>query len=106
MHTQGPWTTLALRERLSYDIAVSAGNDLPMADVLAGEIPFEQQEANAKLIAAAPDLLAELGAMVSAFDELSGLVAKGLFDAAEDYVTANQDEQSNAAHAAIAKATT
>ena len=63
------------------------------------------RDANAKLIAAAPETFTELAAMVSAFDELCGLVAEGLFDAAEDYVIANHEEQLASARAAITKAT-
>ena len=114
-YTQGPWIfrePVGKRPPWEY---VQGANGRPVCTVTqAGACPptdahhhasQAESEDNAKLIATAPRLLTELGSLVSAFDELCGLISEGLFDAAEDYVTANQDEQADAAHAAITKAT-
>lgn len=59
-HTSGPWQ---IRER--YLVTNSA--DRVVADCGFGSLPDDECEANARLIAAAPDLRAALAALVQTF---------------------------------------
>lgn len=90
-HTPGPWR---LRPSSGGRPAIIYGNDgWPVADVATyhGRVSQEQQDANACLIAAAPDLLENLQRMVRLLE-------------VEDARLANFGEV-EAARAAIAKAT-
>ena len=62
-HTPGPWG-LSKTEWASH--AVLADDDVEVCFVCAGEHDAETELANARLIAAAPDMLAALRAMVTA----------------------------------------
>ena len=62
-------------------------------------------EADARLIAAAPELLDTLQESRLWLDELCGLIQSGMFDAAEDWVGANAVLTDSSIAAVIAKAT-
>lgn len=64
-HTPGPWTVTGWNE-----IVVSApnGNTLCLAPGDEKNCPFDRMRANARLIAAAPELLAALHGMVDMFE--------------------------------------
>ena len=68
-----------------------------------GEAP-DANRANARLIAAAPDLLQALKNAREWLDELAGLVQSGTFDAAEDWAGANAVSVDSTLAEAIAKA--
>lgn len=63
-----------------------------------------ERAARARLIAAAPDLLAALDEVADGLAELGKLVQDGTFDAAEDWADANAVQLIERARAAIAKA--
>jgi len=64
----------------------------------------EEDEANARLIAAAPEMLEALKSAREWLDELAGLVQSGAFDAAEDWTGANAVLVDSTLAEAIAKA--
>lgn len=96
-HTPGPWRTVIGGET----IAVTTSNEAPkqagICRILNKSVAYEagEGEANAALIAAAPDMLAALESFASSYHAWikSRPGAEGLMDAAM-----------NAAHAAICKA--
>ena len=59
MHTPGPWK-IGAREGENLPILDSAGNNLALADFAEVANNADKVEANARLIAAAPELLAAL----------------------------------------------
>lgn len=60
-HTPGPWMMGDLAKGGCCEILPITGDrHLAICDVWSHEKPFEEQSANARLIAAAPDLLSEL----------------------------------------------
>lgn len=85
-HTPGPWSTAEWPSREKDYIRVFAGTTY-VGSVGNSDDPFERTEANARLIAAAPDLLAALKLILQSIpSEMFG------------------DYESDAAYAAIAKA--
>jgi len=92
-HTPGPW------------YATKAGNiadqGIIASEVTPDTVAVSYKYADAALLAAAPTLLSALKAARECLEELSGLVASGAFDAAEDWVTANARELSCMLTAAI-----
>mgnify|MGYP001260829464 CR=1 FL=1 len=68
-HTPGPWTVRRSMPEDGYDCWFISACPLPNREVdigdVAGGYPHEQKEANARLIAAAPELLAALSAMLT-----------------------------------------
>jgi hypothetical protein len=98
-HTPGPWYMVPIHQNW-VEICDGPGNTerciiasvLSMADDYPAELPIAHRNANARLIAAVPELLRSLNAMVQAFVRHPG----------------NHDERHHAltiARAAIAKAT-
>jgi hypothetical protein len=94
-HTRGPWTTEEARNVI-FIVGPESSGPLRIAatpDRVVFE-PLEEDRANARLIAAAPDLLAACKAMAEALDRHS-----------EDCDFGEADERAFAAgHAAITKA--
>lgn len=86
-HTPGPWSTEVDRKK-ALEINIVSGNRPFVATAWPANHPDKEQEANARLIAAAPDLLKALEELleVTDFHELYG-------------------SRTEAARAAIAKAT-
>ncbi len=89
-HTPGPWTATKQTERCTYIAA-----NTKIADVYSTAFrDFENEAANARLIAAAPELLAALKALLEACyaadaaEELDERVHGGLMDAARDAIAA------------------
>jgi len=97
-HTKGPWEISAIGTDL--DICMAGGGDM-IADL--SRLP--NAEANARLIATAPELLEELCNAREWLDELCGLIQSGMFDAASDWVGANAVSTDSGLAATIAKAT-
>ena|SRR5690625_535230 len=96
-HTPGPWT--AHKNRLNRDEwHVASPKRYPAFTVLCGTV---EAEANARLIAAAPELLAELVASVERLEELRD---RHLLHAAA-VTRALVQKRIDAARVAIAKAT-
>lgn len=95
-HTPGPWNY----DRSGYSLYVNSGRELVTALSMDGK-RLETSEANARLIAAAPDLLEALKEATSALEWRWERVANR---AAPVHETAIQ-EAYNQARAAIAKAT-
>ena len=59
-HTPGPWKSFELRKMVSKTTEIFSGDPLttdPIIRILHNENSIKESEANAKLIAAAPDLL-------------------------------------------------
>ena len=73
-------------------------------DIATVEAYYKDAEANARLIAAAPELLEELCNAREWLDELCGLIQSGMFDAASDWVGANAVSTDSALAATIEKA--
>jgi hypothetical protein len=99
-HTPGPWAALmqdppTIADRRGCRVATSCA--------LPGQ-SAEEQEANAHLIAAAPDLLRTLKNAREWLDELAGLLQDGALDAAEDWAGANAVSVDSTLAEAIAKA--
>ena len=90
-HTPGPWFS---SENLN--LFAETGEHLADLDTSTEELPSEQIYANARLIAAAPDLLAALVEMIVLYAD------HAQYDDEEGHETAGI----NAARTAIAKATT
>lgn len=67
-HTPGPWTLGSFDGNPAY-VSVYGPNDELVADVHADEFDENEAEANARLIAAAPDLLAACEALVDGRQE-------------------------------------
>ncbi len=63
-HTPGPWLQSSTMLVCNEEARIIA-NCTPMVDVPELSIPFDQVDANARLIAAAPDLLAALAFYVA-----------------------------------------
>ena len=96
-HTPGPWTVEASgRDRTSRAVAGAHGHGL----VCHLYEPRDQADANARLIAAAPDLLAELEKIVDRW----ALRDAAIRDCNLDPLPVWEREQCEAARAAIAKA--
>ena len=97
-HTEGPWTLRPLNEEIGeYEIVGPRHSDetgeSEYIAVVCGGLP--ESEANARLIAAAPELLEALEELLSAVDKACGTaIPRGSFSAAR-----------KAARDAIAKAT-
>ena len=68
-HTSGPWT-IECGKNYSNEIVGKSktGKDWVLARTTAAKVGRDQDDANARLIAAAPDLLEALKAMVDKFD--------------------------------------
>lgn len=95
-HTPGPWTIGGVpgNEGEAREIAASGRMVAWTAsswDDDAGDVVTEEDEANAALIAAAPELLRALKATHGWLAQLSALVADGNLQAAEDWVAGNSD---------------
>ena len=74
-HTPGPWLAKPRDQVLGFVVLandINAANDLPCAVVPKNKRPSDVVEANARLIAAAPDMLAALISLVEGI-ELRGL---------------------------------
>ena len=118
-HTPGPWIARKSHEdadgpmfdidpdeREYYDsrpytrIYGSSGHNVTMASDL-----DTMTDADARLIAGAPELLEDCRALSESLAELSSLISNGQFDAAEDWVYANTDAILGVAAETIAKAT-
>ena len=95
-HTPGPW-----KEKRK--LAIYSADDEPICAVFPAETE-ERSKADARLIAAAPDLLEALKNAREWLDELAGLVQSGMFDAAEDWAGANAVSVDSTLAEAIAKA--
>lgn len=65
--TRGPWRHIGQRF-----IATDSGAWLPVCEVLPGGVGSEEADANARLIAAAPELFAALAAIVAESVALTG----------------------------------
>jgi hypothetical protein len=77
-HTPGPWTVDLLRSDRSRVIRIQDGNGNDIAQTTNG-YPREVAEPNARLIAAAPELLAAARALLAIYDEhLGGLGLAGV----------------------------
>ncbi len=110
-HTSGPWDIVQdapLNPRARFNIG-SRGPGGPTTYVCT--IKTEKhlvldgnEEANARLIAAAPDLLRTLKNAREWLDELAGLLQDGALDAAEDWAGANAASVDSTLAEAIAKA--
>ena len=93
-HTPGPWRISAAIKPNEFDIRDknSSGGHAPIAKVKGDKRhTIAQSAANARLIAAAPDLLQACWAMVTSFH-------------AVEYMAPHMQEAANMARAAIAKA--
>lgn len=94
-HTPGPWWLQADGAGWYVECTPERGHSVAYVRAEAGEddpdTPDAEKEANARLIAAAPDLLEALWAMVTSFH-------------AVEYMEPHMQEASNMARAAIAKA--
>jgi hypothetical protein len=91
-HTPGPWRTGADEggfERCYSGPAIYSPQYM-VAEVLAG--PIDRGEANARLIAAAPDLLAALKNLTAS---ARGFVAQAYIDDADAAITRAQEAASN-----------
>jgi hypothetical protein len=93
-HTQGPWTTY-IKGGADGWIAAADGN------LIACAVRNESMQANARLIAAAPDLLAALDAVI---EDLEGNIDCGVDGGATREWLEDATNRLNAARAAIAKA--
>lgn len=60
-HTEGPWRVAEMRHK--YDVVIRDVNGAPVALGVVAGYPASEAEANARLIAAAPELLAALDAL-------------------------------------------
>lgn len=117
-HTEGPWAITETKVRNGYELLVGAnmqkicavyGSTTPLWDSVPG---ITTGRANARLIAAAPDLLAqlkiartELAALHQAFIASSTNPATGVIEDPDDVLTAEADQDMlNGIDAAIAKA--
>ena len=97
-HTPGPWG-ISKNEAGELDICeAGAGN------MLADLAKCKNAVANARLIAAAPEMLQALKNAREWLDELAGLVQSGMFDAAEDWAGANAVSVDSTHAEAIGKA--
>ena len=70
-HTPGPWKTVRPHSTIYIEARLRGSTIQEVASCGPTEMP-EQQEANARLIAAAPELLAELIKAVALINNLSG----------------------------------
>lgn len=72
-HTKGPWQAFPMERGglKGFVIDTALGNDADNAYVIADHIFGEQAEANARLIAAAPDLLSALEAAAETLEAIS-----------------------------------
>ena len=100
-HTAGPWS-VDYEGPAHLSIEDSAGRVLAFCNLQSED--GDEDEANARLIAAAPDLLQALKNAREWLDELAGLVQSGTFDAAEDWAGANAVSVDSSLAEAIAKA--
>ena len=107
-HTPGPWEMgrHATPESCpQFGVYAENGNGRDLAHVVsAGTTRHAETEANARLIAAAPEMLQALKNAREWLDELAGLVQSGTFDAAEDWAGANAVSVDSTLAEAIAKA--
>jgi hypothetical protein len=71
-HTPGPWTVLQESQRV---VVQGAGGELVAQWHLSAFIGFGEAHANARLIAAAPELLAMLELLLSITEEFKGAMA-------------------------------
>lgn len=94
-HTPGPWK-LAGKTTISND-----GEDFCLANVGTFSIEQEEAEANARLIAVAPELLEALIGAVAQMSLAADCIENGRFDEALLHIRSLSREK----HAAIAKAT-
>lgn len=103
-HTPGPWrveeSTTLIWGRCDPDDKTTYGMGIPVAEVRLGStrwngptIGWNEAEANARLIAAAPEMLEALAKMVCEYDAWSGFNDDGF-----------EDETISEARAALAKA--
>jgi len=90
-HTEGPWDYVSAEHTAGWGVCVGDGNDLILRMV--GRKPKAEKQANARLIAAAPDLL-------DALRELTIAAEAAGWD-----VDADNAPILKAARAALAKAT-
>jgi len=105
-HTPGPWAAEFVIPQHSADgyWQIQASQKPDGALVVADVAECPEIDENARLIAAAPDLLAALDETADALAEFGKLVQDGAFDAAEDWADANVVLIVDRARAAIAKA--
>lgn len=106
-HTPGPWKicygggfpeqAVIRPDRAS----MTADEAVKIANVNGGRMDYI---ANARLIAAAPNLLRELVLARDCFAEICELVIHGHFDAAEDYADANRYEVAQSIRLALERA--
>jgi hypothetical protein len=67
-HTPGPWTTIHQDQRV---VAAPVGKIRPtVAECISSLIEYSERKANARLIAAAPELLEALKDMLAEFDTI------------------------------------
>lgn len=106
-HTPGPWEVKSIGHYYSVK-----GTKTPHKNQICKVSPGicacaagqQHGAANARLIAAAPDLLDHLKLARLWLDELCGLIQSGAFDAAEDWVGANAVSTDSTLAEVIAKA--
>jgi predicted regulator of Ras-like GTPase activity (Roadblock/LC7/MglB family) len=97
-HTPGPWRYfISANKTTGQRWSNVTGDGLQIA----GAVP---SESDARLIAAAPELLEELCNAREWLDELCGLIQSGMFDAASDWVGANAVSTDSTLAATIEKA--
>jgi hypothetical protein len=100
-HTSAPWS-VDYEGPAHLSIEDSAGRVLAFCNLQNEN--GDEDEANARLIAAAPDLLRTLKNAREWLDELAGLLQDGALDAAEDWAGANAVSVDSSLAEAIAKA--
>jgi hypothetical protein len=84
-HTPGPWSLK--RENGRFAIIPDCRSPIALAYTAFNGLPQEKDEANARLIAAAPDLLAALEAVLAANPLPAGMTERrGVMAQAEDSV--------------------
>jgi hypothetical protein len=67
-HTPGPW---GYHVTVDGDAIVAGGGKIRVAEALVRDVSHEDERANARLIAAAPDLLAALEALARSFSAVA-----------------------------------
>lgn len=105
-HTPGPWISA---EPYPYGVQVSSTNGYVCRVSESGKKSTEEQRANARLIAAAPDLLAALEDAIAKMKQYIPKAAQGYDNGCFKYVGMGEDFDCSCAickaRAAIAKAT-
>lgn len=106
-HTPGPWTASNTADVYGKTVGVQCKRTVAKVRFSGDidQISITEAEANARLIAAAPELLGELDRQSFCLAELCKLVLRGQYETAKNWAESNAEKLASDSNEVIAKAT-